>query len=408
MNNRVDIFPWNGHRVILHLDMDAYFAAIEQNINPGLKGRPVIVGGTPDSRGVVSTCSYEARNFGVHSAMPMKEAYRLCPEAVYIDTSGGKYSYLSVQILNILKNYSPNVEPVSIDEAFLDITGTFARFGSPERLAESIKIEIGKEYGLTASIGIAPKRFIAKMASSSVKPDGLVVIPPDQVKQFLWGQPVGHLWGVGKKTEEALNKVGIFTIGDLANTEQGKLKKMFGIMGPALVGMANGEGDDDVRPSHVEYEAKSMGHEHTFSKDTNNIDEVSGLLLYLSDKTSRRLRLSGCEAKTVTLKIRKSDFRLLTRAYTLKRYFDSEKVIYNTAKELLIKNRFLDNPIRLIGVNVSHLKNRSTNDDLDLFQGNTPEVRNHQLDNLLDGLRDCHGEEVVFFAGSQLMRPENS
>ena len=394
--------------MVMHLDMDAFFAAVEQNINPDLKGRPVIVGGTPDSRGVVSTCSYEARNYGVHSAMPMKEAYRLCPDAVYIDTSGGKYSYLSVQILNIMKKYSPNVEPVSIDEAFVDITGVHQRFGGPEKLAQAVKNDIKSEYGLTASIGIAPKRFIAKMASSSVKPDGLVVVNPYQVKQFLWGQPVGHLWGVGKKGDVALKKIGITTIGDLAKASSATLKKMFGIWGPALIKMANGEGDDEVRPSHIEHEAKSMGHEHTFYRDTNDLDEVLGLLLYLSDRTSRRLRQSGCEARTVTLKIRMGDFKLVTRAYTLRDYFDSEKIIYISSKQLLLRNRFLDKPIRLIGVNVSNLRDREDHDKFDLFNEDSPNRKNNRLDKLLDGLRDRHGEESIFFAGSQLMHPDYS
>ena len=397
---------WDAHRVIMHLDMDAFFAAVEQNINPELRGRPVIVGGNPESRGVVSTCSYEARNYGVHSAMPMREAARLCPDAVYIDTSGGKYSYLSVQILNVLKKYSPNVEPVSIDEAFVDITGVYKRYGGPEKLAAEIKNDIESKYGLTASIGIAPKRFIAKMGSSSDKPNGLVVITPDRVKQFLWVQPVGHLWGVGPKAAEALNKAGIVSIGDLAKSSEAKLKSMFGIMGQALVKMANGYGDDDVRASHIEYEAKSMGHEHTFFKDTNNPDEVLGLLLYLSDRTSRRLRQSGCEAKTVTLKVRRSDFKLVTRAHTLEEYFNSEKVIYRVAKELLLKNRFLDNPIRLIGVNVCGLRDCSETHEMDLFSESAPRRRDDRLNKLLDGLRDRHGEESIFFAGSQLIRPE--
>lgn len=386
----------------MHIDMDAFFAAVEQEINPGLKGKPVIVGGPPDSRGVVSTCSYEARNYGVHSAMPMKQAYRLCPQAIFIDTSGGKYSYLSVRILNIMKNYSPNVEPVSIDEAFVDITGVHQRYGGPEKLAANVKREIKNKCGLTASIGIAPNRFVAKMASSANKPDGLVIIPPDEVRQFLWVQPVRHLWGVGPKSEEAFKKIGIETIGDLAKTEEGVLKRMFGIVGPALKKMATGEGDDDVRPSDIEHGAKSMGHEHTFSRDTNNPDEVLGLLLYLSDRVSRRLRQSGCEGRTVTLKIRKSCFKLITRAVTYGEYFDTEKAIFQAAKTLLIKNRILDQPIRLVGVNVSNLRSKKDLYFDELLWGDDPRRKREKVDKLLDRLRDRHGEESIFFAGSQL------
>lgn len=189
---------WGAHYVIMHLDMDAFFAAIEQTIHPNLRGKPVIVGGDPNSRGVVSTCSYEARNYGVHSAMPMKEAHRLCPDAVYINTSGDKYSYMSTEVVNIMRRFSPNVEPVSIDEAFLDISAIYERYGGIEATAKAIKQEIKDELNLTCSVGIGPNRSVAKIASGSNKPDGLVIIPPNDVKQFLWGRPVDHLWGVGK------------------------------------------------------------------------------------------------------------------------------------------------------------------------------------------------------------------
>lgn len=393
---------WAGSRVILHIDMDAFFAAVEQSINPGLKGRPVIVGGTPESRGVVSTCSYEARNYGVHSAMPMKQAQRLCPEAVFIDTSGGKYSYLSTRILNILRQYSPYVEPVSIDEAFADITGIWKRYRSPQLTAESIKRDIFERHGLTSSIGIAPNRLVAKMASSSNKPDGLVIIPPEEVRQYLWVQPVGHLWGVGPKSVKELNKIGIITIGDLATASEKRLKDMFGIMGPGLIKMANGQGADQVRASHIEYEARSIGHEHTFDKNTNDPDRVLGLLLYLSDRVSRRLRQSGCEARTVTLKVRKPDFKLVTRAVTALGYFDTEKVIYTSAKNLLNKNRVLEQPVRLLGVSVSHLRKRAIPHYDDLLSEYGDQNRSRRIDELLDSLRNRHGEESIFIAGSRI------
>jgi nucleotidyltransferase/DNA polymerase involved in DNA repair len=393
---------WNGHRVIMHLDMDAFFAAIEQAIHPALKGKAVIVGGMSESRGVVSTCSYEARNYGVHSAMPMKQAFKLCPDAVYIDSPGDKYAYVSLEILNILHSYSPAVEQVSIDEAFADLTGIHERYGGLEPVARSIKKEIYDNFGLTASIGIAPNRFVAKMASSSLKPDGLVIVPPDKVKQFLWVRPVDHLWGVGPKSKVALNKVGITTIGDLAKTPITKLKAMFGVMGEALQRMANGDGGDEVRLSHEESDTKSMGHEHTFARDTNDADMVLGLLLYLSDRVSRRLRLHGYVGRSVTLKIRKSDFQLVTRATTLSIYIDTEREIYKAAKELLIQNRFLAQPLRLIGVNVSHLKKSGNELSSELDIGYDPLSRCRTIDKVLDQLRDRHGEEAIFFAGSQM------
>ena len=395
-----EISPWKDHKVIIHIDMDAFFAAVEQKVNPALRGKPVIVGGPADSRGVVSTCSYEARNYGVHSAMPMKRAHELCPDAIHIDTSGGKYSYMSVEILKILKDHTPFVEAVSIDEAFLDITDIHKRFGGPRKTAIAIKKAIQDKLGLTSSVGIAPNRSVAKIASSSNKPDGLVEIKPNEVKQFLWGQPVGHIWGVGPKSAKALNKAGVFTIGDLANTPENKVKTMFGIMGLGLVMMAKGGGNEEVRASHISYDAKSMGHEHTFDKDTNDRDRVVGLLLYLSDRVSRRLRQSGCEARTVTLKVRKSNFKLVTRAITLSNYFDTEKTIFVTAKKLLLKHNFLDLPVRLIGVNVSKLRPKENPEFDDLLIDYSPEQKNKKIDELLDKLRDKHGEESIFFAGS--------
>jgi DNA polymerase-4 len=286
----------------------------------------------------------------------------------------------------------------------MDITAVWRRYGSPGKTAEAIKERIKEKLGLTASVGLAPNRFVAKMASSSNKPDGLVIIQPHEVQQFLWVQPVEHLWGVGPKSTEALNKQGIKTIGELAKTPESKLKKMFGILGPGLVRMARGEGAQDVRESHIDYDAKSMGHEHTFHRDTNDEGRVTGLLLYLCDKVSRRLRCSGCEARTITLKVRKSNFKLLTRAMSLKSYIDDERAIYVIAKKLLIKNRFLDQPIRLIGVSVSNLREKSTPYYDDLFERSNSENRRKELDKLLDELRDIHGEESIFFAGTQMGR----
>jgi DNA polymerase-4 len=394
---------WQNHRVIMHLDMDAFFAAIEQTILPAIRGKPVIVGGQPDSRGVVSTCSYEARNYGVHSAMPMKEAVKLCPDAIYIDTSGEKYSYMSTQVIGILKNYTPAVEPVSIDESFADITGIHGRYGGIEELVCRIKNDIGETTGLTASVGVAPNRFIAKMASSINKPDGFVIILPDQVKQFLWGMPVENLWGVGPKSAAALKKIRINTIGELAITPESQLKSLFGIMGAALHRMANGDGGDEVRLSNEDSDAKSVGHEHTFEKDTNDSKIVLGLLLYLSDRVSRRLRQHGYVGRTVTLKLRKSNFQRITRAVSLNRFIDNESEIYQNARRLLLDNQFLEKPIRLIGVGVSNLIKRVEliEDGGALFEYD-PLKKREMLDKVLDSLRDKHGEESVFFAGEQI------
>jgi DNA polymerase-4 len=399
---------WQNHKVIMHIDMDAFFAAIEQKICPALQGRPVIVGGTPESRGVVSTCSYEARNYGVHSAMPMKKAYQLCPDGVFVDTSGDKYSYMSVMVLEILQRYSMLVEPVSIDESFLDITAVHQRYGGPAKIAMAIKNDIKAKIGLTASIGIAPNKLIAKMASSSQKPDGLVIIPPDEVKQFLWCQPVQHLWGVGPKSAAALNSEGIQTIGDLAQSSKPKLKKMFGILGEALVGMANGDGDSDVRSVFNMRDAKSVGHEHTFHRDTNDIDTIMALLLYLSDKVSRRLRLHGYEGKTIRLKIRKSDFTLLTRAHSLTVFTDTEKDIFKYAREMFFANEFQKKPIRLLGVSMGNVRLKSETDFDDFLIDYSPQKSSRRIDKVMDSLREKHGESVITFARTSLFKDFDS
>ncbi len=386
----------------MHLDMDAFFAAIEQTIHPALRGKPVIIGGPADSRGVVSTCSYEARNYGIHSAMPMKKAHQLCPDGIYIDTSGDKYSYMSAEVMKILRAFSPIVEPVSIDESFVDITGIWERYGGMEKLAFSIKDEIRHRLDLTASIGIAPNRFVAKMASSSNKPNGLVIIPPDQVQQFLWGQPVEHLWGVGPKSAEAMKKYGINTISDLAKTSKAQMKNMFGIVGEALIGMANGKGEDKVRASHEEGDTKSMGHEHTFHRDTKDPDRILSLLLYLSDKVARRLRLHDYEGRTVNLKIRKSDFKLVTRAISYNVYINNEQEIFKAAKNLLLENRFLDHPIRLIGVNISNLRKRQAENYDEYLIDYEPVKKSKKIDEVIDKLREIHGEEAITFAGTKL------
>ncbi|OGC94878.1 MAG: hypothetical protein A2W25_14235 [candidate division Zixibacteria bacterium RBG_16_53_22] len=309
---------------------------------------------------------------------------------------------MSVQVMEILKRYSPAVEPVSIDESFADITGIHERYDDIEDLIGLIKKDIRDATGLTASVGVAPNRFVAKMASSFNKPDGLTIIPPDRVRQFLWGMPVEHLWGVGPKSAQALRRIGVNTIGDLAKTPESKIKAMFGIMGTALHKMANGDDGDEVRESYLESNTKSMGHEHTFARDTNDSKIILGLLLYLSDRVSRRLRQHKCVGRTVTLKVRRSDFQRVTRAISLSRYIDNEQQIFHCARKLLLDNRFLDHPIRLIGVGVSNLQKKTPeNPEQNLIEYD-PLDKKIRVDKVLDCLRDKHGEESIFFAGEQI------
>jgi len=392
--------PGPHRRLIMHIDMDAFFAAVEEAHLPVLKGKPVIIGGPADGRGVVTTCSYEARKYGVHSAMSSAEAIKLCPQGIFIHTSAYKYSHASLEIMKILSEFSPQVEPFSVDEAFLDITNTANRYGGPANLAMEVKRRIWDSQKLTASIGIAAIRFVAKMASGVHKPDGLTIIEPGREKEFLWPQPIGKLWGVGPKSEVAFNKLGIKTIGDLANYPKAKMKKYFGVVGESLSDMANGIGEDEVRFTDGDSDDKSMGHEHTFDEDVINPDRILGMLLYLSDKVSRRLRMGGYKGRTITLKLKYSDLKLITRARTIFKNTDCANTIYETARYLLEKNRFTERPIRLIGVSVASLEKIEFELQQDLLE--PPSLRADRVDEVIDYLRDKFGEHSIRFARTQL------
>lgn len=387
-------------RLIMHLDMDAFFAAVETAHLPQLEGKAVIIGGDPNSRGVVTTCSYEARKYGVHSAMSSAEAKRKCPHGIFICNATEKYSYASMEIMKILTDFSPQVEPVSVDEAFLDITETAARWGGPAPLAMEIKRRIWANLKMTCSIGISAVRFVAKMASGTQKPDGLTIIEPGGEKDFLWPQPIGNLWGVGPKSQEAFKKLGVNTIGDLAKYPKERLKKYFGIVGESLGDMANGTGDNEIQFTNAESDDKSMGHEHTFDRDVIDPDRLHGMLLRLSDKVSRRLREAGFKGRTITLKIKHSDTKLKTRARTVFQPTDSAVIIYEHAKYLLEKHQMTKQPIRLIGVSVSKLEKMNESAQTELLTD--PNIKNDKIDHIIDELRNKYGEHTITFAGSQL------
>ncbi|MCD6163318.1 MAG: DNA polymerase IV [candidate division Zixibacteria bacterium] len=388
-------------RIILHIDMDAFFASIEQAHHPHLKGKPVIIGGPPESRGVVSTCSYEARKYGVHSAMSSAMAKKLCPDGEFIQTSTGKYTHVSLEIMKILSDFSPQVEPFSIDEAFLDITKTTLRYDGKKQLALEIKRRIWNSQKLTASIGIAAVRFVAKMATGVNKPDGLTIIEPGHEKEFLWPQPIRNLWGVGPQSEKAFLKIGIKTIADLAKFPKHRLKKYFGIVGDSLRDMANGIGEDEINPTECRREDKSMGHEHTFETDVINPNRINGMLLYLCEKVSRRLRNAGYKCRTITLKIKYSDMKLITRANTIQRPIDCDEVIYQIARYILEKNRFIERPIRLIGVSVSKLEKRIDDIQPDLLAN--PDGKMLIINRVVDRLKDKYGDHSISRAGTKLM-----
>ena len=388
----------NTHvRLIMHIDMDAFFAAIEQRDNPLLKGKPVIVGGIPGGRGVVSTCSYEAREYGIHSGMPIAEAERRCPHGIYLKAHGKKYTYAAVQLLEIFHNFTPVVEPVSIDEAYLDITNVVQKYGNEINLARELKKEIFKQLNLNCSIGIAYSRIFAKLASGMDKPDGLTIISKVNIEEKVYPLPVEKLWGIGEKTAEILHNIGIYTIGDLAVDKDNVLKKCFGRNGEHWKKIARGESAATVIPVNQRENEKSIGHEHTFGKDVREDDTFFKMLMKLSQKVGRRMRKRGFGGKTVTFKLRYSDFETHTHRETLPHLIWDDREIFEEGK-LLFKQMYKKNrPIRLIGLSVSKLfplqfDSILTSHQEDLF--NEPYRKNEILP-VMDSLRNKYGEKII-------------
>ena len=342
-----------GERVIIHLDMDAFFAAIEQRDRPELRGRPVVVGADPQGgkgRGVASTCSYEAREFGIHSAMPIRQAYRRCPHAAFVPVDGAKYSRESKRIRDILGEFTPVVQMVSIDEGYLDVTGSLRLFGGKRCLAERIQERIEEETELTASLGVAPCKLVAKIASDLEKPRGLVIVEPDEVEAFLAPLEVRRLPGCGPKMREVLSRLGVETIGDLAALSEDDLREEFGEWGKDLHRKARGLDEGPVREGEG---PKSIGHEHTFGEDTADRDELHRTLMRLCEKTAWRVRKAKVRGRTVTTKVRFEDFTTLTRQRTLPKPVCEATEIYVAAVENLKAARIGRRKVRLIGVQVS-------------------------------------------------------
>jgi nucleotidyltransferase/DNA polymerase involved in DNA repair len=375
-------------RSILHVDMDAFYAAVEQRDRPELRGLPVIVGADPQGgrgRGVVATASYEARKFGVHSALPISQAYRLCPQGIYVPPDMDKYVQVSRQVMEILRRFTDQVEPLSIDEAFLDVTGSRRALGDGATIARNLKDAIQQETQLTASVGLAASKLVAKIASDMRKPDGLVIVPPGTEEGFLAPLPVRRLWGVGPKTEESLAKLGVATIGDLARLGEGTLDRKLGTHGQDLLRLARGLDD---RPVVAEGDdAKSMGQEHTFSVDTRSPDVIRRTLIVLCDQVARRLRHHGVRSRTVTLKYRDETFRTLTRARTIKEPTDAGDVLFQTVWELF-QGVHGARKVRLLGVSASGLG--EAGDQAGLFAAPT-----RPADVLRDRVTDRFGEGTL-------------
>jgi DNA polymerase IV len=375
-------------RTILHADLDAFFAAVEQRDNPALRGKPVIVGGGgPTDRGVVSTASYEARVFGVHSAMPLRTAAALCPNGIFVPVNGHKYAEASKQVMAIFRRFSPLVEPLSIDEAFLDVTGTEQLFGSGEEAARQMKKVVHDETQLTVSVGVAANRLVAKIASDLRKPDGLVVVPRGAEAAFLAPLAIERLWGVGASTRRSLAEFGVATIGDLATLPEDVLVRRFGKHGRDLALRARGVGETEVG-DHAE--AKSVSQEHTFDVDTSDWEVLEQTLLALSEGVAGRLRATDVVTSTVSVKIRNSAFETITRQRTLPEPTDMGEVIWRIAVELT-KREVRGQRIRLLGVAASSLGEQR---QLSLFEAPTDDRRRRATE-AADAVRKKFGSKAI-------------
>jgi DNA polymerase IV len=387
-------------RIILHVDMDAFFAAIEQHDRPELRGRPVIVGARPEQRGVVATCSYEARQFGIRSAMPSSTAARLCPNAVFVPVRGERYGEVSGQIMTIFREFTPCVQPISIDEAFLDMTSVPGSATAPTKAARALKNRIREQTGLTASVGVAPNKFLAKIASDMEKPDGLTVVPfaPAAIVAFLAPMPVKRIWGVGGQTAKHLARHGIRHISQIQNLSAEALVRICGpTFGPRLWQLAHGIDDRAVEAGPRE--EKSISHEETFAEDVADRARLRQELLELVEKVGRRLRRAERQARTVQIKLRFADFRTITRQQSLPRATDSDRLLVKAALELFAKES-LPQAIRLIGFGVSGLEEPGTKGQLrqpSLFeQEEGPDPKQEKaLDRAVDELRDQYGHTIL-------------
>jgi DNA polymerase-4 len=334
---------------ILHVDMDAFFASVEVARRPELRGRPMIVGGA-GSRGVVVAATYEARRYGIHSAMPMSRALRLAPDIVIVPPDHAHYAEVSASVMEMFAAITPRVEPLSLDEAFLDVSGARLTHGSPRRIAETIRAQVFDEQGITCSVGVAPTKFVAKLASTQCKPDGLLVIPADRVISFLHPMPVGALWGVGERTEEQLHRLGLRTVGDIAHTPRATLVRALGqAAGSHLAELAWGS---DVREVVPRERDRSIGAEETFARDVDDPEVVLAELLRLSEKVGARMRRAGYSGATVSIKVRFADFSTITRSRTRRVPTDVSREIFHEARALYLGLRLDRARIRLVGVRV--------------------------------------------------------
>ena len=400
--NRIAISTMATQRTIFHVDMDAFFVSVEELYNPSLKGKAVVVGGRPNERGVVSAAAYEARKFGVHSAMPLRTAAKLCPHAIFVDGHPDRYREYSAKVYAVLNRFSPKLEMVSIDEAYVDMTGTERLHGPALRAAHALHSAMKAETQLNCSIGIGASRLIAKICSDQAKPNGVLWVVAGGETAFLAPLDVRKIPGVGKVMEKRLQEQGIRKVGDLAAREERWLEQNFGALGLALSGKARGldagawfDNDigEDVGP-------RSISHEHTYSHDTDDRQALESTLARLSEMVCRRLREQGLHARTLQLKLRYSDFRTLTRAHTLEQPSSVDSEVLATIRELFSTN-WNGEAVRLLGVHASHFDNESP--QLELL-GASPHEKWNQALSAADRLRERFGEDAVSLASGMKAR----
>jgi DNA polymerase-4 len=383
-------------QTILHVDMDAFYASVEVRDDPALRGLPVCVGGAADRRGVIAAASYEAREFGVHSAMPTAQALKLCPDLVLLQADFDKYTQVSQQIMGIFHRYTPLVEPLSLDEAFLDIEGTERLFGGPVEIGKRIKEDVLKETGLVASVGIAPSKFLAKLASDLDKPDGFRVIPADKIREVLDPLPVSKIFGVGPRTAKRLESLGVHTVGDLASQERKTVLREFGASGAWIHDLAHGIDARRVNPKRVE---KSHGMERTFADDIVDREELRLILYEFCEEVSYDLRHRGLRGRTVTLKARYWNFKTVTRSKTVDIPVNIGKRIYSVARELL--DRIPEGPLRLLGIQIANLSDVREPVQTGLFgspEAGRPEAGDKRLaraSDAMDRLRKRYGRGAI-------------
>ena len=381
-------------RTIFHVDMDAFFVSVEELFDPSLKQKPVVVGGRSNERGVVAAASYEARKFGIHSAMPLRTAYKLCPQAIFVDGHPERYREYSGKVHEVLMRFSPKVEMASIDEAYLDMTGTERLLGPPLRAADTLHKAMKESTALNCSVGVAAARMVAKVASDLAKPNGVLWVTHGREAAFLAPLAVRKIPGVGKVMERSLHELGVSTVGDLAKLETKFLEDRFGKWGLALAGKAQGLDaggwyDEEIGEAT---EPKSVSHEHTFSHDTSEMATLESTLAQLSQMVGRRLRGAGLYAKTIQLKLRYSDFSTITRAHSLARSTQLDTAILNEALTLFRRNWKRGATVRLLGVQASSLDQAEPEADL---LHSADDRKWQRLLSAADRLRDKYGESVV-------------